>query len=267
MPGPVTSICRDRRRSNLPDGNGRNRNGQRREGQHPGRGRPAREAPGLRDDPRGPGPERGHRALRTRGAAAPARARVRRHPARRQHARHGRLRDGRHDPQPPADGPHADHLRHGLQRRDAHRPGLLARARSITSSRPSSPRSCGPRSASSSTCTRRRSRSSGRPRSASPWRGSRRRGPRPRRRTAARRSSPRRAPSWSARSTMQAIPRGLARQAVPFLGDLCAVTLDRSRTTPSHGGPSWPGSTRPTAPCRQAHAASPIRRSAALSES
>ena len=61
---------------------------------------------------------------------------------------------------------HADHLRHGVQRRHARRPGLLARARSITSPRPSCPRCCGPRSASSSICIARTSRSSRRPSSA-----------------------------------------------------------------------------------------------------
>ena len=53
--------------------------------------------------------------------------RLRRHPARRQHARHGRLRDGRADPQAQEVGPHADHLRDGVYRRDAHDRGLCAR--------------------------------------------------------------------------------------------------------------------------------------------
>ena len=42
----------------------------------------------------------------------------------------------------------------------------------------------------------------------------------------------------------EAIPRGLAGQAVPFLGDLCAVTLIGEDDPKANGGPSWPGSTR-----------------------
>ena len=44
-------------------------------------------------------------------------------PARRQHARHGRLRDRRADPPATSDRAHADHLHHRLRRRDADRRG------------------------------------------------------------------------------------------------------------------------------------------------
>ena len=48
----------------------------------------------------------------------------------------------------------------------------------------------------------------------------------------------------------EAIPRGLAGQAVPFLGDLCAVALLDEAPGPA-GGPSWRGSTvRMTRPSR-----------------
>ena len=61
------------------------------------------------------GAERRHGPLRRRGAAAGAGAGLRRHPARRQHAGHGRLRDGRPDPPAQEVGAHADHLRHRLR--------------------------------------------------------------------------------------------------------------------------------------------------------
>ena len=51
--------------------------------------------------------------FRRGGAEGGAEDRVRGDPARRQHAGHGRLRDGGADPRPQAVGAHADHLRHG----------------------------------------------------------------------------------------------------------------------------------------------------------
>ena len=68
------------------------------------------------------------------------------------------LRDGRADPQPPAD---RRTRRSSSSRRSATRctpPRATRSGRSTTSSRPSSRRSSGRRSGSSSTCTRRRSR-------------------------------------------------------------------------------------------------------------
>ena len=98
-----------------------------------------------------------------------------------------------------------------------------------------------PRSGSSSTSTRRRSRSSGRPKSTSRWRGRRRRGPRPRRRTVDRRSSPRRAPSWSIRS----ITRRFAR-AGPAGGPLPGRPLRGDPAgEPSDGDPGRAGLDRP----------------------
>ena len=69
-----------------------------------------------------------HRRVRRAGAEAGAGARLRGHPARRQHAGHGRPRDRGADPQPQPLGAHPDHLHHRrLRRRGAHGAGLLAR--------------------------------------------------------------------------------------------------------------------------------------------
>ena len=65
---------------------------------------------------------------------------VRGHPARRQHAGHGRLRDGGADPPAEELRAHPDHLRHRVRRRDARRAAATRWARWTTSSRRSSRR-------------------------------------------------------------------------------------------------------------------------------
>ena len=118
------------------------------------------------------------------------RARLRGHPARRQHAGHGRLRDGGADPPAQADrrtrrsssSPrYADEMRISE--------GLLARRGRLHLTRRSCPRSCAPRSRCSSTCTAGRAGASAAPRSAWRWRRSARRARRPSARTRA-------SPSW-----------------------------------------------------------------------
>ncbi len=90
---PTHTPCREhRRRDELPQ----------RPGEHPGRRRSARQARRLPVDPRGARPEPRHGASGRGGAAAGAEARLRGHPARRQHAGHGRARDRGADPRPEA---------------------------------------------------------------------------------------------------------------------------------------------------------------------
>ena len=88
--------------------------------------------------------------------------RVRRHPARRQHARHGRLRDGVADPPAPelASTRRSSSSPRSATRRT--RPAAIRSAPSTTSSRRSSRRSCRRRSRSSSSSSERPSRSSSR---------------------------------------------------------------------------------------------------------
>ena len=114
--------------------------------QHPDRRRPAGEAARLR-----------HASSRSWARTSSARARARRrcsrsceqrvrgHPARRQHAGHGRPRDRRADPPAQAVRAHADHLHHRLRRRDADRAAAIRSARSTTSCRRSCRRCCAPR--------------------------------------------------------------------------------------------------------------------------
>ena len=173
--------------------------------------------------------------LRPGGAAAPAGAGIRRHPARRQHAGHGRLRDGRHDPQPQARRPTRRSSSSPPSTTRCTPPRAIRWGRSITSSRRSCRRSCAPRWGSSSTCTRRRSRSSGRPRSASRWRRSRRRGRRPRRRRGAARSWPRPSTVLATRSTSSdpaaVWPAGRCRSWPTLRRRPCSET----RRRPAHG--------------------------------
>ena len=63
-----------------------------------------------------PGPEPGQGLLRRRGPEVPAPAGLRRDPARRPDAGHGRVRDGRSDPPASPVAAHADHLPDGLPR-------------------------------------------------------------------------------------------------------------------------------------------------------
>ena len=65
-----------------------------------------------------------HRRVRRGGAAGCPPARLRRHPARRQHAGDERAGDGGDDPPAEAVGPHADHLPDRLRRRGADGRGL-----------------------------------------------------------------------------------------------------------------------------------------------
>ncbi len=97
------------------------------EGQHPRRRRPAGQAPRVSGGARGARPEPRDGRLGRGGAARAAAARLRGDPARRQHAGHRRPRDRRADPQAQQVRAHADHLRHGLRRRDADGARLLAR--------------------------------------------------------------------------------------------------------------------------------------------
>ena len=126
--------------------------GRRREGQHPDRRRPAGEAARLRHRARGARAEPRARRFGRGGAARGAAARVRGDPARRQHARHRRLRDRGADPPIQALGAHADHLHHRLRRRDADRQAAMRSARSTTSCRRSCRTCCAARSRSSSSC-------------------------------------------------------------------------------------------------------------------
>ena len=218
--------------------------------EHPGRRRPAGEAAGPGDRPGGAGAERRHGALRRGGAAAGAGARLRRHPARRQHAGHGRLRDGRADPPPQEVGAHADHLHHRLRRRDAHRPGLLAGRGGL---HPVAGRAGG--AADQGQGVRRSvphdaAGASSRPTSAWRWRRSRRPGRRPRRPRAARPSWPRPARSWPARSTSRRPLRGLAPPGGALPGRPGAVTCADESGQPWQteiglgGPPSAPRQTR-----------------------
>ena len=108
----------------------RNANGGR-EGQHTGRRRPGRQAPRVSRGARRSRRESRSRELGRRGAARAARARLRRDRARRQHAGHRRHRDGRADPQARPHVAYADHLRHGLRRRNADGARLQARRRRL----------------------------------------------------------------------------------------------------------------------------------------
>ena len=122
-------------------------------------------------------------------------------------------------------GAHADHLRHRLHRRDAHGPGLLAGRGRLhpLAGRAGDPAHQGRR-------LRRpvpedAAGASGRPRSASRWRGSRRPGRPPRRRPGARPSWPRPARVLASSLDYEATVASLLRLVVPYLADLAAVTL------------------------------------------
>ena len=82
------------------------------QGQHPAGRRPAGAPADLRRDPGATRREPGEARSGTEALRAADGRRVRRDPARRQHARHGRLRDGDADPPASAFREHADHLRH-----------------------------------------------------------------------------------------------------------------------------------------------------------
>ena len=130
---------------------------------------------------------------------------------------HGRLRDGGADPAAGSERAHADHLHHGLQRRDAHGPGLLAgrgRLHSVAG-RARGAADQGRRLRRS--VPQDRSRSRGRRTSGWRWPTSRRRAPRPRRRRAL--ALPGRGEhAWRARSTSRRRVRDLARLGGPLPG-------------------------------------------------
>ena len=98
------------------------------EGEDPAGRRQAGEPPGARGDPRAAGPGARPRRVGRRGAASPAPRRVRRDPARRPDAGHGRLPDRGADQEARAHAAHTDRLPdRDLQGRRARLPGLWSR--------------------------------------------------------------------------------------------------------------------------------------------